>query len=287
MPENFIRCAYLCGCSDGISPENQMPKTVQNFLQKQFGITSTIASTLCCSHDGKTTLPQARAETLHKAFSDPEVDAIFDLSGGDAANAVLEHLDFNLICHNPKAFFGYSDLSVLLNPLADAGCPVFYFQARFLAESHASRMHLNAVLTQKAVCPITDYRFLQGSKLHGKLVGGNIRCTLKLVGTPWQPDFRDKIIFLESFSGGLSRMETMLWQYRHIGAFRQCRGILLGNFTELSQKQQLEELYRMVQKIVSDPALPIAATTQVGHQPDSICLAYHVPLSLHREETNR
>lgn len=102
----------------------------------------------------------------------------------------------------------------------------------------------------------------------------NTRCTLKLAGTPWQPDPTGRVLFLESYSGSLARMETMLHQYRQMGMFSRCSGVLLGNFSELAKKQQLPELYRIVQDIIADPALPLAVTTELGHQPDARCLAY-------------
>ncbi len=35
--------------------------------------------------------------------------------------------------------------------------------------------------------------------MDGIVVGGNIRCLLKLAGTPYWPDMREKILLLESF----------------------------------------------------------------------------------------
>ena len=69
-------------------------------------------------------------------------------------------------------------------------------------------------------------------------------------------------------------METMLHQYRQMEMFSRCNGVLLGNFSELAEKQQLPTLYRLVQDIIDDPALPIAVTTELGHQPEAHCLAY-------------
>ena len=60
---------------------------------------------------------EERAEVLMKFFKDSSIKAIFDVSGGDLANGVLDYLDFEIIKNNPKPFFGYSDLSVILNSL--------------------------------------------------------------------------------------------------------------------------------------------------------------------------
>jgi muramoyltetrapeptide carboxypeptidase LdcA involved in peptidoglycan recycling len=97
---------------------------------------------------------------------------------------------------------------------------------------------------------------------------------MKLFGTPWQPDFTGRILFLESLSGSLLRIESMLRQYQQIGAFSSCSGILLGNFTELAKAGLLEELYTVVQEMAINKSLPIACTTELGHQTDSRCLRY-------------
>ena len=36
----------------------------------------------------------------------------------------------------------------------------------------------------------------------------------------------------------------------------------------------IRDRYRIVQDIIADPALPLAVTTELGHQPDARCLAY-------------
>lgn len=132
-----------------------------------------------------------------------------------------------------------------------------------------------ALDTAAGRCPVSiSLCLLQGSSLSGRVCGGNIRCTLKLTGTPWQPDPTGRVLFLESYSGSFARMETMLHQYRQMEMFSRCSGVLLGNFSELAEKQQLPTLYRLVQDIIDDPALPIAVTTELGHQPEAHCLAY-------------
>ena len=273
----------ILGCSDGTPPQSHAVSQLKQTLADVFHLSAQIDAALYETDTGRTQPPRIRAEALTAACLDPEIQAIFDVSGGDAANAVLPYLDFSLLRRHPKPFFGYSDLSVLLNPLHQlAGFPVWYFQPRFLSESLPARQSFS-VAFQEVQPPQFPYTFLQGNSMEGTLAGGNIRCTLKLIGTPWQPDFAGRILFLESCSGGCKRMETMLRQYQQIGAFQQCRGILLGNFTEISRQGLLPALYEMVCEIVSDPSLPIVCTTAVGHQTDSICLPYHQVLRFRRE----
>ena len=283
MKKSVLRAAII-GCSDGTEPDSAAIPALQNLLKSRFSISSWVHSVLYRTSAGKTNSPQARAKMLHEAFRDPETDLIFDISGGDAANGILPYLDFLELQQYTKPFFGYSDNSVLLNPLHQlAHIPVYYFQPRFLPQSAAAQFYFSAFLRQDTqVLVPKHYNFLQGERLKGAIAGGNIRCTLKLIGTPWQPDFSGNILFLESFSGGLIRIETMLRQYAQMGAFSQCSGILLGNFTELSKNGMLSQLYALVSEIVDDPSLPIVYTTEIGHQADSLCLPYHRPLCLQR-----
>ncbi len=265
----------LVGSSDGLPGDSDTVSRLCAVLES-LGLHTVIFPSLYRTTAGTPQPARQRAADIQAAFADPEVDALFDLTGGDGANAVLPHLDFPEIARHSKPFFGYSDVSVLLNPLQDFGhVPVFYQQARFLTSCPAAEERFARWVRQQDDDWFRfGYTFLQGSSLSGRVCGGNIRCTLKLAGTPWQPNPAGRVLFLESYSGSLARMETMLHQYRQMEMFSRCSGVLLGNFSELAEKGQLLELYRLVQEIVADSTLPIAATTELGHQPEARCLAY-------------
>ena len=80
-------------------------------------------------------------------------------------------------------------------------------------------------------------RFVQGSALEGTAVGGNIRCFLKLSGTPYFPDLEGKILILEANSGRADRITACVAQLSQMGAFEKIRGILLGTFSELEREE--------------------------------------------------
>ena len=113
-----------------------------------------------------------------------------------------------------------------------------------------------------------DYHNVQGTEMHGIIVGGNIRCFLKLSGTAYMPDLNGKILLLESRSGTVARMETYLSQLQQIGAFEQIAGILLGTFTEMEAKQCMPDIVQLVKKYVRK-TMPIAVTKQIGHGTDA------------------
>lgn len=179
----------LVGSSDGLPRGSDAVPRLCAFLES-LGLRTVVFPSLYQTAAGTPQPAERRAADIQVAFASPEVDAVFDLTGGDGANVVLPHLDLRKIAHTPKPFFGYSDVSALLNPLQDFGhVPVFYCQPRFLASCPAAAERFTRWI-QRQDDDLFRFRctFLQGSQLSGKVCGGNIRCTLKLAGTPWQPD---------------------------------------------------------------------------------------------------
>ena len=143
-------------------------------------------------------------------------DEIYDVSGGDLANETLPYLDLEVYKKSKTIFYGYSDLTCVLNVLSPIR-PCVLFQIR-----NSEKI---------------EYNFsYQGSSMSGMVVGGNIRCLLKLAGTPYFPNCENKILFLESYSGDAYRIRTYFSQLALMGVFNQIKGLLLGQFSECDRK---------------------------------------------------
>jgi muramoyltetrapeptide carboxypeptidase len=68
-----------------------------------------------------------RVSDLHAAFSDKKCSLVLCSIGGNHANQLLDKIDYELIARNPKAFCGYSDITVLHCAfLAKTGLQTFY-----------------------------------------------------------------------------------------------------------------------------------------------------------------
>lgn len=70
--------------------------------------------------------PQARANDLMEAFSDPSIKAIISTIGGDDSIRILPYLDLDVIRSNPKIFLGYSDTTITHFVCFKAGLVSFY-----------------------------------------------------------------------------------------------------------------------------------------------------------------
>lgn len=69
---------------------------------------------------------EARAADLMAAFGDPEIRAVMATIGGSDQITVLPCLDRGIFAANPKAFFGYSDNTNLLNWLWTLGIASYH-----------------------------------------------------------------------------------------------------------------------------------------------------------------
>ena len=228
------------------------------------------------------------AENKGKAFMDlyknNEVKAIFDISGGDLANEVLDYLDYDYIAKNPKPFFGYSDLTTVLNAIySQTNNPVYLYQLRNLIYSDSENQKsnfTNSLFNDKDDLFNFSYKFVQGENIEGTVVGGNIRCLLKLAGTKYMPDFTDKVLFLESMGGDAGLMSAFLNQLKQMGAFDKIQGLILGTFSKMQENNISPTIEELVVKIINNPNLPIAKTEEIGHGANSKCIVIGENISL-------
>lgn len=213
-----------------------------------------------------------RAKALMDFYLSDEIVEIFDISGGDLANGVLPYLDYEVISKAEKKFWGYSDLTTVINAIyAKTGKASVLYQVRNLIYQHREQQLIdftNTVINNGDDLYQFDYQLVQGNKMQGVVVGGNIRCFLKLAGTEYMPDLSDKILLLESYSGTVAKMETYLCQLQQLGVFEKCTGILLGTFTEMDEKECVPSMVELVQSMVGEN-MPIAVTKDIGHGTDA------------------
>lgn len=224
-----------------------------------------------------------RANALMDFYKDTAIEDIFDLSGGDLANEVLPYLDYDLIRNTKKRFWGYSDLTTVVNAIgSQTGNPSVLYQIRNLVREHSEsqiRDFSETMLYGKPDLFDFKYEFIQGKSMSGMVAGGNIRCLLKLAGTRYWPDMSGKILLLESLGGKIPQMATYLNQLAQIGVFEKISGILLGTFTEMEASRCIPTMPDLV-RCYAGEKLPIAVTHQIGHGSDSKAIVIGETLTL-------
>ena len=216
---------------------------------------------------------QVRGEELMSFYKNKEIKAIFDISGGDIANEILDYLDYDVIKRNYKPFFGYSDLTTVLNALRSQMNEVNYlYQILNIIESEEIKTSFeNTFMKNEQTLFDVKWKFLQGSRIEGEVIGGNIRCFLKLVGTRYFPKVKNKVLFIEGLGTSIEGLVTHLAQLKQIGVFDKISGLLIGTFTKIEKEISVEELFELVQEYIPS-SLAVAKTQEVGHEKNSKAL---------------
>lgn len=152
-----------------------------------------------------------RAADLHAMFRSKHVRAIFYHRGGYGSIRLLDMIDYGLIQQHPKIIVGYSDATALFGALyKKAGLASCFFGPMpgvdlwdnidpFTEEQFWRAMTSNKPLGE---FPLAENEgvLLNPSKpleVHGTLIGGNLTVFTSLLGTPYQPFFKGKILFIE------------------------------------------------------------------------------------------
>ena len=279
--------AGLVSCSNGQHPQQQEKINQLIRILEKMGMECVQAEHLYARDGVFGGTPKERAQDLMAFYNDGSIHAIYDVSGGDIANEVLGYLDYGKIADADKMFWGYSDLTTVINAIyAKTGKASVLYQVKHLAEDHAK---LRQERFQRAVFGGgTDlfqisYQFLQGESMEGVVIGGNIRCLLKLAGTPYFPDMRGKILLLESLGSSAAQAAAQICQLAQMGVFDVVSGVLLGTFTKLEQSEGEMAPYRLLTRHIHTD-IPVARTPQVGHSADAKAVLIGGVLQLGRKQ---
>lgn len=216
-----------------------------------------------------------RAKDINDAFADPEINGIWCIRGGYGGHRILPLLDVDMICANPKWFGGYSDITAL-HTLFNQVCGLETYHCTMPStEPNPDEFTLN--LLKKAMFgeltgelaypegqkPVT----LVGGTARGILCGGNLSLLVASLGTPWEIDTKNKILFLEDIGEKTYRVDGMLTQLRNAGKFQDCNGIVLGAWTDCPPEYPEKTLLLpdIFQQLVVPAGKPCMMDVACGH----------------------
>lgn len=260
----------LVVCSNGKKIEDRARLEKLEVVLKEMSLVPVFSTYVYQEKFGRSALAKCRAKEIMKFYEDDSIKAIFDISGGDLANEVLDYLDYDIIRKKNKPFFGYSDLTTVLNAITTKTQQATYlYQIMNIIDNKERCVDFEkTLLDNKSGLTDISWKVLQGESVEGIVVGGNIRCFLKLAGTEYFPNVDNKVLFLEGMSTTIEGLITHLTQLKQIGVFNKISGLLLGTFTKIEHNFHSEDIYEILKDFIPEN-ITIAKTTEVGHSKDS------------------
>ncbi len=214
-----------------------------------------------------------RAAQMEWALTLPEARAVMAARGGYGTARLLPLLDWRRAAARPKLLIGYSDVTALLayvstrlglaaihGPMA-ATADLAYRPDRnaFEAFVRLAGGHANPREPWGLPC-----ERLRGGAAEGVLTGGCLSVLTALLGTPYEPDFRGALLFLEDVREPSYRIDRMLTQWVQSGRLQRIRGIVAAKIAPVKHEGE-EEIRKVLASTGKRLSVPVWYGFPAGH----------------------
>lgn len=234
-----------------------------------------------------------RAKDINEMFKDPKVNGIMCTRGGYGTPRLLQLIDYDIIRSNPKIFIGYSDITALHIAFTQMAGLVTYHGPMVVADmiedfhDFTRESLLNTVMGKSTTKEIFNP---QGEEVitinkgvaQGKIIGGNLSLIVDTIGTPYEIDVKNKILFIEEIGEAPYKIDRMFNQLRLSGKLEDASGIILGDFNNCKPSRPEESL--TLEQVINHQIKPIGRPTiynlQSGHCSPMITLPFGVDVKL-------
>ncbi len=225
---------------------------------------------LCANTDAK------RFEFLKDALLNNESRAIWCLRGGYGSMRLIPQLD-NLQLKNlpAKLFIGMSDITVLHLFLRQhfqwatlLGPSVRQVTDKGVEEENIQELKAIMFGQQESL----SYNLIAmnefGAKkqlLQAPIIGGNLCLVQTSIGTSWQADPRNKILFVEEVNERGYRVDRMLEHLQQAGIFKDVVAILFGDFTGGLEPNGESLIEPVLKRFAESCDFPVLRCPGIGH----------------------
>jgi muramoyltetrapeptide carboxypeptidase len=212
-----------------------------------------------------------RRRELEDFLRQPDIAALICVRGGYGSNYLLESFHFELFARYPKIFLGCSDITSLLTVITDrTGLVTFHgpMLAKDIAEGTFDERSWKQCFDGGSIWSITNpqVEVLQAGHAKGRLYGGCLSMLVQSMGTPYQIQTDDSILFIEDVAEKPFRIDRMLMQLHLGGMLNRVRGFIFGEMLDcLPPKGENYTLQQIIGRVLSPYKVPIVFGLRSGH----------------------
>ena len=213
-----------------------------------------------------------RAEAFRKAWSDPDIKAVFATRGGYGSAEILPLLKSSEIRKKRKVFVGFSDLTSLLVYLTNY-CGVTCFHGPMMMNfargsvGYDKDSLIKALTSRTPVGEIfsSGIETLKSGENRGVLLGGTLTQLLASLGTPYEFDPPDGyVLFLDDIGERPYRVDRMLIQLKQSGLLKRASAVVFGEFPDC-QEVDCNDVRSVILRVFDDFSGPVLYGFPSGH----------------------
>lgn len=244
---------------------------------------------------------QTRAQNINDVFSDTSVQAIMCVRGGSGTSHILPFVNFSIIQKNPKIFIGYSDITALQIAIFNkTGLVTFYgpMMATDIGKgftSYKMEQLLKVITEAREPFELKNpskkrMQTIYPGEAKGKLMGGCLSIVAASLGTGYEIDTRDKILFFEDIDEKPHRIDRYLTQLIQARKLEGVKGIIFGTFHRCNYTKK-DTYYRfgvtmldIIRERITALAIPSIYGLQFGHVVNKLTIPQGVNATLDASE---
>jgi muramoyltetrapeptide carboxypeptidase len=243
--------------------------------------------------------PGAIADEFNRLLRDPDIRAIFALTGGRTTLSYLDLIDYEVIRADPKPILGFSDIdAVHLATHARTGLVSihgdlvthgfgYWHEADDIRRKQLADIYFRVLTSTEPpgiLPPGGEWERWRSGRAQGPLVGGLLTRLVEVQATPFAlgPQRFDKaILFWESLGTSFAVIWNELHVLRLAGIFDQIRGMIVGVPWELTVSEGGPDTLReVVLDVLGERAIPVIGNVDIGHNPPNVPLPLGVRAEL-------
>lgn len=212
-----------------------------------------------------------RAKEFMEFIERDDINAIIIARGGYGSLRILPYLDYELIRQKRKIIMGFSDITALVNAIY-AKSKLVTFHGPVASNYFNSYINNNilSILFQNSESKTTKLKLpniytINNGYARGKLIGGNLTMFSSLLGTEYEVDTTNSILFLEEVSEQPYKIDRMLTQLWLAGKLQSCNGIFFGYIKNLDSRHNFfPGLSYTVRQIIEERIKPLGIPCFIG-----------------------
>jgi muramoyltetrapeptide carboxypeptidase len=216
-----------------------------------------------------------RLQDLDAMIADDNVKAIVAARGGYGCGRLLEDLNIQLFSESPKWLIGFSDLTALLvavNRIAKVETIHSWMPyslksiAGFSSDSIDSLVR--GISGKKLSYKTRSHEMNILGESKGILTGGNLSVLYSIGGTPYEPDYEGKVLFLEDVDEYLYHIDRIILNFEMRGIFNDICGLVIGSFNKMRDNDIPfgKEAYEIIAERAEKYNIPTLFDFPAGHE---------------------
>lgn len=223
-------------------------------LVKEMGFKPIIGKHVLDSHGYMAGSDKDRLADLNDAIRNPQIKGVFMLCGGYGALPLLPHIDYDRLKKDPKVFVGSGDTtSILLALHKVTGLVVFHGPNLIdIRDKQSFRKYARGIKRRAAlpfISPNEGFNERKGefhrycysglesnSTPKGRLIGGNLTSMASLLGTEFEVDCKDRILFINDSQERNDILDRWLTSLTINGALDDAKALVFGEFIDCYQR---------------------------------------------------